>query len=305
MRLAFMGTPDFAVDILRALINSNHEVVAVYSQPPSRSGRGKKERPSPVHHLAMSHDIPVHCPTSLKSDEEQQKFAALNLDAAVVVAYGLILPKEILAAPKYGCLNIHASLLPRWRGAAPIHRAIMAGDKESGINIMVMKAGLDTGPVVLEQRIPILDSDTTGSLHDKLKQLGADMILPALEGYVSGELTPVAQPEYGITYAHKIDKAEARIDWHRPAEDLRNHIHGLSPFPGAYSMTGDIRLKFLKAEVTEGNGPAGTLLALPLVIACGDGRALNILTAQRAGKGPMTAEDLSRGLQLPPGTVFS
>lgn len=305
MRLAFMGTPDFAVDILRALTNSNHDIVAVYSQPPSRSGRGKKERPSPVHQLANSLDIPVHCPTSLKFDEEQQKFAALNLDAAVVVAYGLILPKEILAAPKYGCLNIHASLLPRWRGAAPIHRAIMAGDKESGINIMLMEAGLDTGPVVLEQRIPILDSDTTGSLHDKLKQLGANMILPALEGYVSGELTPVAQPENGITYAHKIDKAEAPIDWHRPAEDLRNHIHGLSPFPGAYSMTGDIRLKFLKAEVTEGNGPAGTLLSPPLVIACGDGRALNILTAQRAGKGPMTAEDLSRGLQLPPETVFS
>ena len=304
MRLAFMGTPDFATDILRALVDSGHEIVAVYSQPPSRSGRGKKERLSPVHLLANRLDIPVHFPKSLKSEQEHQKFVALDLDAAIVVAYGLLLPGAILTAPKYGCLNIHASLLPRWRGAAPIHRAIMAGDGESGINIMVMEEGLDTGPVILERRIPILNNDTTGSLHDKLKALGAEVILPALEGYATGDLRPVAQSENGVTYARKITKEEAHIDWSRPAEDLRNHIHGLSPFPGAYSMAGDIRLKFLQAEVVEGKGPAGTLIAAPLVIACGDGRALKILTAQRAGKGPMNADDLNRGLQLPPGTVF-
>ncbi|PCI33489.1 MAG: methionyl-tRNA formyltransferase [Alphaproteobacteria bacterium] len=309
MKLAFMGTPDFSVDILQALVDGGHDVVAVYSQPPSRSGRGKKHRPSPVHQLADSLNIPVHCPKSLKSDEEQQTFSALDLDAAVVVAYGLILPQAILDAPKHGCLNIHASLLPRWRGAAPIHRAIMAGDAETGVNIMVMEAGLDTGPVILERRLPILATDTTGSLHDKLKALGAEAILPALEGFVSGDLAPVAQSEDGVTYAHKIDKQEAPIDWTRPAEDLRNHIHGLSPFPGAYSLIGELRIKMLDTEIVDGSGTissaAGQLIALPMTIACGDGRALKILTAQRAGKGPMTAEDLNRGLQLTLGTVFS
>ncbi|MBL4802445.1 MAG: methionyl-tRNA formyltransferase [Emcibacter sp.] len=309
MRLAFMGTPDFSVDILRALLDSNHEVVAVYSQPPSRSGRGKKERPSPVHMLANELNIPVHCPKSLKSETEQQIFQDLDLDAAIVVAYGLLLPQAILDAPKYGCLNIHASLLPRWRGAAPIHRAIMAGDKESGVNIMVMEAGLDTGPVIMERRLPILPSDTTGSLHDKLKSLGAETIIPALEGFVSGDLKPVSQSSEGVIYAHKIDKKEAKIDWSQPAAHIRNHIHGLSPFPGAYSMVGDNRIKMLSVEIahSDGNGneSAGTLLAPPMTIACGDGRALKILTAQRAGKGPMSAEDLNRGLQLPLGTVFS
>lgn len=305
MRLAFMGTPDFSVEILRALVDGGHDVVAVYSQPPSRSGRGKKERPSPVHILAEELNIPVHCPKNLKSDQEQQTFAALDLDAAIVVAYGLLLPKAILEAPRHGCLNIHASLLPRWRGAAPIHRAIMAGDKESGIDIMVMEEGLDTGPVVLEQRIPILPTDTTGILHDKLKALGSEAILPALKGFVSGELIPIPQAQAGVTYAHKIDKEEARIDWNRPAEELRNHIHGLSPFPGAFSMAGETRIKMLAAEIVEGNGEAGQLIDLPLTIACGDGRALRILKAQRAGKGPMSAEDLNRGLQLPLGTVFS
>ncbi len=305
MRLAFMGTPDFATDILQRLADSDHDIVAVYCQPPSRSGRGRKERPSPVQILAESLDIPVHCPKSLKSDEEQQKFAALDLDMVIVVAYGLILPPAILEAPKSGCLNIHASLLPRWRGAAPIHRAIMAGDRESGINIMVMEAGLDTGPVLLEQRIPVLPDTTTGILHDKLKKLGAEMIIPALEGYASGRLTPTPQSNHGVSYAHKIDKQETHIDWSRDAEEIRNHIHGLSPFPGAYSMAGGQRIKMLQAEITEGQGDAGHLVARPMTIACGDGRAIRILSAQRAGKGIMTADELSRGLQFPPGTVFS
>lgn len=305
MKLAFMGTPDFSVDILQALVDGGHEVAAVYCQPPSRSGRGRKERPSPVQSLADKLGIPVHCPKSLKSDAEQRIFAALDLDMAVVVAYGLLLPKAILQAPKYGCLNIHASLLPRWRGAAPIHRAIMAGDPETGINIMVMEPGLDTGPVILERRIPILPADTTGTLQDKLKALGAEAILPAMAGFISGELIPARQTREGVTYAHKIDKQEARIDWAQLAEHLRNQIHGLSPFPGAYSMTGHMRIKMLEAEVVDGKGDVGHLIAHPMTIACGDGRALRILKAQRSGKGPMWAEDLMRGLQLPLGTVFS
>ncbi len=305
MRLAFMGTPEFSVDILQSLVNGGHDVVAVYCQPPSRSGRGKKERPSPVQSLAERLNITVHCPKSLKSDEEQHKFDALELDAAIVVAYGLLLPKAILDAPKYGCLNIHASLLPRWRGAAPIHRAIMAGDEESGINVMLMEQGLDTGPVILERKCKILPDDTTDRLHNKLKDLGAAAILPALKGYVSGELTPMPQAQAGVTYAHKIDKQEAKIDWAKSAKDLRNHIHGLSPFPGAYSMVGDIRIKMLQAEVTEGHGKAGSLIAHPMTIACGNGQAVNIIKAQRAGKGPMTAEELHRGLQLSLGTIFS
>jgi len=305
LRIAFMGTPEFSVDILQALYDAGHDIAAAYCQPPSRSGRGKKERPSPVQKHAEDLNIPVFTPQSLKSAEEQQKFKNLDLDLAIVVAYGLILPKEILDAPKYGCLNIHASLLPRWRGAAPIHRAIMAGDKVTGVNIMVMETGLDTGPVLLERRINILPTDTTGILHDKLKSLGAEAILPAIEGYVSGALIPVHQDDKGISYAHKIDKQEARIDWQRPAEELRNHIHGLSPFPGAYGMAGDERIKILQAEVTEGTGPAGQLIKAPMIIACGDGKALRILKAQRAGKGPMEADDLLRGLPLPPGTIFS
>ncbi len=305
MRLAFMGTPDFATDILQALADSDHDIVAVYCQPPSRAGRGRKERPSPVQILAESLDIPVHCPKSLKSAEEQQKFTALDLDMAIVVAYGLILPPAILDAPKSGCLNIHASLLPRWRGAAPIHRAIMAGDRESGINIMVMEAGLDTGPVLLERRIPVLPDTTTGILHDKLKKLGAEMIVPALEGYASGRLIPTPQSSHGVSYAHKIDKQEARIDWSKGAEEIRNHIHGLSPFPGAYSLVDGQRIKILQAEIAVGEGDAGCLVARPMTIACGDGRAIRILSAQRAGKGVMMADELNRGLQLPLGTAFS
>jgi len=305
LRIAFMGTPEFSINILQALFDAGHEIAAVYSQPPSRSGRGKKERPSPVQDLAARLNIPTFTPKSLKSPEEQQKFKDLDLDVAVVVAYGLILPTAILEAPRHGCINIHASLLPRWRGAAPIHRAIMAGDKITGVDIMLMEAGLDTGPVILERPIAISLKDTTGSLHDKLAALGAEAILPALEGYVSGTLIPVPQGDEGITYAKKIQKPEALIDWNRPAEEIRNHIHGLSPFPGAFSTAGGQRIKMLEAEVKKGKGSAGCLIALPMTIACGDGQAIRILKAQRAGKGPIMAEALSHGLQLPLGTIFS
>ena len=227
MRIAFMGTPDFSVSALRAILSAGHDVVAVYSQPPRRAGRGKKTRPSPVHAFAEKLDIPVFTPLNFKDTDERQKFNDLNLDVAVVVAYGLILPQEVLDAPKQGCLNIHASLLPRWRGAAPIQRAIMAGDRETGIGIMQMEAGLDTGPVLLEKRIPIEDDDTAGTLHDKLSILGAKAIVEALENLPDRKSVP--QSEEGITYAKKIDKAEAHINWSKSAEELKNHIHGISP----------------------------------------------------------------------------
>ncbi|WP_321397126.1 methionyl-tRNA formyltransferase [Emcibacter sp.] len=304
LRIAFMGTPDFSVPTLRALIDAGHHVVAVYSQPPSRAGRGKKERPSPVHAFAEKHGIPVHTPASLKTPEEQEKFAALDLDVAVVVAYGLLLPKAILEAPRLGCVNVHASLLPRWRGAAPIHRAIMAGDKETGVDIMMMEEGLDTGPVLLEKRVDILPIDTTGSLHDTLATLGAETIVPALEGLADGSLTPRPQGEEGVTYAKKIDKAEARIDWTRPAEELHNHIHGLSPFPGAWCEVDGERLKLLQAEVTDGSGAPGEVISDQLMVACGTG-ALKILKAQRAGKGPMITDDLLRGFPIAKGVILT
>ena len=233
MRIAFMGTPDFSVSALRAILSAGHDVVAVYSQPPRRAGRGKKTRPSPVQAFSEELEIPVFTPLNFKDADERQRFTDLNLDVAVVVAYGLILPQEILDAPKLGCLNIHASLLPRWRGAAPIQRAIMAGDRETGIGIMQMEAGLDTGPVLLEKRITIKNDDTVGTLHDKLSILGAQAIVEALENLQDRKPTP--QSEEGITYAKKIDKAEAHINWSKSAQELKNHIHGLSPFPGAWT----------------------------------------------------------------------
>lgn len=305
LRLAFMGTPDFALPTLKALQAAGHGIVAVYSQPPSRSGRGKKERPSPVHAYAESQNIPVFTPKSLKNSAEQDAFRALDLDAAVVVAYGLLLPKEILEAPRLGCLNVHGSLLPRWRGAAPIHRAIMAGDTETGVNIMLMDQGLDTGPVLLEKKIALKASDTTGNIHDQLMVLGGQAIVPALEGYADGNIIPVIQPIEGITYAHKIDKAEAAINWTLPAREVVAHIHGLSPFPGAWSTVADTRIKFLRAEISDQSGQAGTVIDTPLTIACGDGKALKILLAQRPGKSPMDADALTRGFPLAVGQVFS
>ena len=299
MRVIFMGTPDFAVPALRALA-ARHQVVAVYCQPPRPAGRGKKSRPAAVQAAAEALGLPVRHPASLRGAEEQAAFAALGADVAVVAAYGLILPQPVLDAPRFGCLNIHASLLPRWRGAAPIHRAIMAGDRETGICIMQMEAGLDTGPVLLREASPIGEDDTTGTLHDRLAEIGARLILQALDGL--GSLEPMPQPADGVTYAAKIDKAEAQIDWAQPAEAVARHIRGLSPFPGAWTDTPAGRLKLLHARAVPGKGAPGQVLA-GLTVACGSG-AVAITEAQREGRKPMAADELLRGVDLPPGTVL-
>lgn len=301
MRIVFMGTPDFSVPVLDALVDAGHDIAAVYCQPPRPAGRGKKERPTPVHLRAEALGLNVRHPKSLRSDDAQAEFAALNADVAVVVAYGLILPQAILDAPKHGCLNIHASLLPRWRGAAPIHRAIMAGDPETGICIMQMDAGLDTGPVLLREATPIRDTETTGALHDRLSAMGAALIVQALEHLP--ELTAVAQPEAGITYADKIDKSEAHIDWTQPAAQVDRLIRGLSPFPGAWTTLNGARLKVLESTVASGDGPPGTALDDRLTIACGT-EAVTILRAQRAGKGAQDADTFLRGMPVPKGTVL-
>lgn len=295
MNLIFMGTPDFSVPVLQALA-ARHTILAVYTQPPRPAGRGKDLRPTPVHAAATALGLPVRHPVSLKSPKEQSAFAALNADAAVVVAYGLILPQAILDAPRQGCLNIHASLLPRWRGAAPIHRAIMAGDPETGICIMQMEAGLDTGPVLLRQSTPIRPEETTQDLHDRLSQIGADLIVEALDRLPT--LIPEPQQAEGVTYAAKIDKAESRIDWTRPATEVDRQIRALSPFPGAWCMAGGERLKLLRSRLAQGDAPPGTLLP-DLTIACGSG-AVQIALAQREGKKAQTPQDLLNGFALPP-----
>ncbi|WP_295166883.1 methionyl-tRNA formyltransferase [uncultured Paracoccus sp.] len=294
MRVIFMGTPDFSVPALRA-IAARHDVVAVYSQPPRAAGRGQKPRPSPVALAAQDLGIPVRTPARLRDPQDQADFAALDADVAVVVAYGLILPQPVLDAPRLGCLNIHASILPRWRGAAPIHRAILAGDAETGVAIMQMEAGLDTGPVLALTRTPIAADDTTASLHDRLSTMGADLICDVLDRL---PLPAVLQPQDGVTYAAKIDKAEARIDWTLPAEQVDRQIRGLSPFPGAWCMIGDERVKLLASTVVPGQGDPGTVLP-DFTIVCGSG-AVRITLAQRAGKRPMTPADLLRGWALPP-----
>ncbi len=293
-----MGTPDFATHALRALAEAGHEIVAVYSQPPRPAGRGYGVKPSPVHALGEQMGIPVRTPVSLKGAGEQQAFAALKADTAVVVAYGLLLPNAVLEAPRYGCLNIHASLLPRWRGAAPIQRAIMAGDAESGVTIMRMEEGLDTGPMVKVARVAITPQTTAASLHDELAETGAALMVEALR---DPQQPGTPQPADGVTYARKIDKAEARIDFAQDSADVRNHIHGLSPFPGAWTMIGQSRVKVLKAEAVAGVGEAGTALDGRLTIACATG-AIRFLEVQREGKGAMPAETLLRGLAVPPGT---
>ncbi len=295
MKVIFMGTPDFSVPVLEALVETGHEVVCVYCQPPRPAGRGKKDRPSPVQARAEALGLMVRYPVSLKGADEQAEFAALGADVAVVVAYGLILPQAILDAPLQGCLNIHASLLPRWRGAAPIHRAIMAGDVETGVCIMQMEAGLDTGPVLMHQSVLIEAQDTTAILHDRLSDLGARLIVHALANLA--ELEPYIQPEEGVTYAKKIDKSEARVDWARPAVEVDRLIRGLSPFPGAWCEVDGERLKLLESRVVEGAGVAGEVLG-GLRIACGQG-AVEILKAQRQGKRPMGADELLRGFVMP------
>ena len=295
MRVIFMGTPDFSVPALRA-IAAAHDVVCVYTQPPREAGRGQKPRPGAVHLAAEDLGIPVRHPRTLKGEAEQAEFAALNADVAVVVAYGLILPQPVLDAPRLGCLNIHASILPRWRGAAPIHRAIMAGDAETGVAIMQMEAGLDTGPVLAEARTPITPDLTTADLHDRLAVMGAGLIVDVLARL---PLPATPQPEDGVTYASKIDKSEARIDWTRPAEDIDRQIRGLSPFPGAWCEIAGERVKLLRSRLTDGSGAPGAVLHEGFRIACGSG-AIEVLEAQRAGKRPMLVAEILRGLTLPP-----
>lgn len=296
MRVVFMGTPDFSVPVLDALVGAGHEIACVYCQPPRPAGRGKKPRPTPVHARAEALGLPVRHPTSLKDAQAQAEFADLKADVAVVVAYGLLLPRPVLDAPKHGCLNIHASLLPRWRGAAPIHRAIMAGDAETGICIMQMEAGLDTGPVLLREATAIGAEETTGDLHDRLAQMGARLICDALDSLDS--LTPQPQPEKGVTYAAKIDKSEARIDWTRPAAEIDRQIRGLSPFPGAWCDMAGERIKLLRCRLAEGQGAPGQILQ-GLTVACGEG-AVEITELQRQGKRPMPAGDFLRGVQSLP-----
>ncbi len=302
MRVIFMGTPDFSVNVLDALVDAGHEIAAVYSQPPRPAGRGKKERPSPVHARAAELGLEVRTPLNFKDAAAVAAFADLNADVAVVVAYGLILPQTVLDAPRKGCLNIHASLLPRWRGAAPIQRAIMAGDNETGVCIMQMEAGLDTGPVLLRQTTDITPQDTAGTLHDRLSDMGADAIVTALDGLQ--HLQPEPQPEDGVTYAAKIDKAEARVDWNRSAVEIDRQIRGLSPFPGAWCEISGERVKLLLSEVAEGDGPAGVALDDTLTIACGNG-ALRLTRLQRAGKAAADAADFLRGFSVPKGTELT
>jgi methionyl-tRNA formyltransferase len=305
MRLIFMGTPDFSVPALRALIEAGHEIACVYTRAPKPAGRGQKETPSPVHRAAQEAGLAVRTPRTLRDAAEQAAFAALNADAAVVVAYGLILPVPVLEAPRLGCVNIHASLLPRWRGAAPIQRAIEAGDRETGVTIMGMEAGLDTGPMLLAEATPIGPEDTAATLHDRLAEIGARLILPALQGLASDALRPVPQPEAGVTYAAKIDKAEARLDWTLPAEQIARKINAFSPFPGAWCELGGERLKLLRAVRAEAEKPSspGAALDGALTIACGSG-AVRILAVQRPGKGPVEAEAFLRGHAVPPGTLL-
>ena len=307
LRLAFLGTPDFAVPALRALAGAGHEIAAVYSQPPRPAGRGHKTRPSPVQALAEARGWPLRTPRSLKDAAAQDDFAALGLEAAVVVAYGLILPRAVLAVPRLGCLNIHASLLPRWRGAAPIQRAILAGDKETGVSIMLMDEGLDTGPVLLAERVPIGPAATAAALHDDLAALGARLILEALQGLAEGRLAPRPQPAEGACYAAKLSRAESALDWRRPAAELERQVRAFCPWPGATAaLAGELpgeTVKVLAAERVEGRAGAapGTVLDAALTVACGTD-ALRLTRVQRAGKAAMAAADFLRGFSLAPGT---
>lgn len=301
MRVAFMGTPDFAVPTLKALMDAGHEIVGVYSQPPAPAGRGKHLRPSPVHAFAEGHGLKVFTPKSMRDAETQDEFGSLGADVAVVVAYGQILPQVVLDTPKHGCVNVHASLLPRWRGAAPIHRAVMAGDERTGVCIMQMEAGLDTGPVLMRAETPIGPDDTTLSLHDRLSEMGASLIDAAITGLARGSLRAEPQGEEGVTYAKKIEKAEARTDWTRSAAEIDRHVRGLFPFPGAWSEMAGERVKILAGTVEQVSGEPGIALDDELLIACGEG-AYRIDRAQRAGKGPMDRADLLRGFKVPKGS---
>ncbi|MBX9739536.1 MAG: methionyl-tRNA formyltransferase [Beijerinckiaceae bacterium] len=301
MRIVFMGTPDFAVPVMTEILGQGHEIVAVYTRAPKPAGRGMDLRPSPVHALADKFGCPVFTPRSLRGDEAAELFRSHDADVAVVVAYGLILPPAILESPRLGCLNLHGSLLPRWRGAAPIQRAIMAGDRETGVMVMRMEEGLDTGPVGMAERVAITEDMNAGELHDRLSVIGADLMVRALAALARDSLQFTPQSEEGVTYAHKIEKAEARIDWTRDARSLHDHIRGLSPFPGAFFEAdlgkGMERIKVLRARPCDGAGRPGEVLDDALAIACGVG-ALRLLDVQRAGKAPMKAEEFLRGARL-------
>lgn len=302
MKVIFMGTPDFAVPVLEAL-DENYEVIAVYTQPPRPAGKGYKLTPSPVHQKAEELGIPVYTPTSLKKEEEQKVFAELNADVAVVCAYGLILPKAILEAPQKGCINVHASLLPRWRGAAPIQRSIQAGDKESGVTIMQMDVGLDTGDMLMKESCPIT-ADTTGQiLHDALSEIGARLIVRTL----ADNPTPIPQPSEGVAYAEKIQKTESLIDWQKSADELARLVMAFNPYPATYTMFNEERIKILTAYATDKttDKPAGTILDSDLHIACGNGTVLQITMLQRAGKKAMKTDDFMKGNGLPVGACFA
>ena len=313
LRIAFMGSPDFSVPVLAALAEAGHEIACVYSQPPRPAGRGKKLTPTPVHRFAEEQGYEVRTPKSLKSAEEKAAFAALGLDVAVVVAYGLILPRDILDAPRLGCMNMHASLLPRWRGAAPIQRAIMAGDGMTGVQAMMMEEGLDTGPVLASEETRIFGFDTAGSLHDKLADLAAELAPRALEGLADGSLMPHPQSEAGVTYAAKITADDRQIDWSQPAWKIDCQIRGLSPFPGAWfnwrPKAGDepVRVKALMSKLSEqehdGAAP-GTLLDDNLLVACGDGSAVRLTQLQKPGARAMDAKDFLLGNKVAKGATF-
>jgi len=308
-----MGSPDFALPVLKALQASDHEITSVYSQPPRRAGRGKALRATPVHQWAEAQGLPVRTPVSLKSEAEQAALHELSIDAAIVVAYGLLLPQKILDIPRLGCLNLHASLLPRWRGAAPIQRAIMAGDTQTGVQVMRMEAGLDTGPVLATKITPITPSDTMADVHDRLAELAAALLLPTLDGLAGGTLTASAQSDQGVSYAHKITAEDQPVDWSRPAAQIDCQIRGLSPSPGAWfhyaGQTGSpaarIKVFFSQAEAGLDGLPAGTVLDDKLLVQCGDGRAVRLLRLQKPGGRPLPAEDFLRGLPVPAGARFS
>lgn len=313
LRLAFMGSPDFAVPVLAALVEAGHEIACVYSQPPRPAGRGKKLRPTPVHQWAEANGFEVRTPLTLKKPEQQQEFAALELDAAVVVAYGLILPQMVLDAPRLGCMNMHASLLPRWRGAAPIHRAVISGDEMTGVQAMMMEAGLDTGPVLVTEKTKIFPTDTTGDVHDRLAGLAADLAVRAIEGLADGSITPQPQSEDGIIYAHKIKAEDQRIDWSKPAHEVDCLIRGLSPFPGAwfhYTPPGEtepLRIKALMSRVLDERSAstAGVLVDSSLRVQCGDGKSVQLLRVQKPGSKAMEAEIFLRGLPISAGETFT
>jgi len=301
MRLIFMGTPDFAVPTLIELAARGHEIAAVYTRAPKPAGRGMDLQRSPVEREARQLALPVYTPRTLKDDGAQENFRAHNTDAAVVVAYGLILPAPILTTPRLGCFNVHASVLPRWRGAAPISRAIMAGDAESGVTIMKMDEGLDTGAMAMAERTTIGADMTAGELHDALSRVGADLMLRVLAAAERGSLSLTPQPADGVTYAEKISKNETRIDWTMPWRHVHDHIRGLSPFPGAWFELDGVRVKVLRSTRGESVGPPGLALDNELTIACGDG-AVRLVQVQRAGKQPMSAEEFLRGTPVKAGT---